>query len=425
MRERANSAWRALIGGMLTTGLFALPASAQDAAPAPTAAPAALPPDGPRPPVALGIGPWRYDSSAGPIDVKVITRQLDHPWALAFLPDGSTLVTERSGRLRIIRNGTLDPVAIAGLPPINPTSIGGLYDIAIDPDFANNRRIYLSYVKPDPQNHDQTTVAVMSAIYDGGMALSDVKDIFVADAWFGARPWPARCCGQGPGWGSWGGRILFGPDGKLFITVGDRNYGEMAQQPDGDFGKILRINPDGSIPADNPFVGQPGWNPQIWTLGHRNPLGLAFHPQTGQLWESEFGPRGGDELNIIEKGQNYGWISVTQGQHYDGTPAQGIREVAGMTDPVIAFGPPSVNPGDLAWYDGAMFPAWQGSLFMPSFTEGLMRITLDAAGKANVAEHLIEDLKQRLRAVSVAPDGSLYVITDEERGTVLRISKRP
>ncbi len=427
--------FRTILAGGVAIGMLGSAAVGQDAAdqdqpdqeapqqtPAPPTAAAALPPDGPRPTVALSPGPWRYETSAGTLDVKIIARQLDHPWAMAFLPDDSILITERPGRLRVIRNGRLDPVAIAGLPPINPTQIGGLYDIALDPDFASNRRIYLSYVKPDEQNHDQTTLAVMSAIYDGGMMLRDVKDVFVADAWYGARPWPQRCCGQGPGYGSWGGRILFGPDGKLYIGVGDRNYGEMVQQTDNDFGKILRINPDGSIPSDNPFVGRAGWNPQIWTLGHRNPLGLTLRPGTDEIWESEFGPRGGDELNIIEKGRNYGWITVTQGQHYNNQPAEGIRGVAGMTDPVIAFGPPSVNPGNPVWYYGTMFPQWRGDLFLPSFTEGLLRIRFDAAGQAEVQEKLIEDLGQRLRAVTMGKDGALYVITDETRGVVLRIS---
>jgi len=382
-------------------------------------------PDGPRPTVALGLGPWSYETSAGKIEVKIFARQLDHPWALAFLPDGSILVTERPGRLRVIRNGVLDPVSITGLPPMNPNSIGGLYDIALDPDFAKNRRIFLSFVKPDEKDHDQTSLAVMSAIYDGGMALKDVHEIFVSEAWLGGKPWPKRCCGQGPAFGSWGGRILFGRDGKLYITSGDRNYGEMAQGHDNDFGKILRINPDGSIPPDNPFIGKAGWNPEIWTLGHRNPLGLTIHPETGQIWETEFGPRGGDELNIIEKGRNYGWIDVTQGQHYNNEPAKGIRDVPGMTDPVLAFGPPSLNPGDPVWYQGSMFPAWRGNLLLPSFNDGLLRITVDKTGQYRVVETLIADLGQRLRAVEVGPDGALFVVTDETQGTLLRISAKP
>lgn len=398
-------------------------ANAQSGAKAADAVPVAkAPQDGPRPPVPLGAGPWSYETSAGEIAVKVFARQLDHPWAMAFLPDGSMLVTERPGRLRVIRDGLLDPVPIAGLPPLNPSSIGGLYDIALDPDFTTNRRIFLSFVKPDEKDHDQTALAVLSAIYDGGMTLKDVREIFVVDAWHGAKPWPKRCCGQGPAFGSWGGRLLFGRDGKLYVASGDRNYGEMAQGHDNDFGKILRLNPDGSIPADNPFVGQQGWNPEIWTLGHRNPLGLALHPRTGAMWETEFGPRGGDELNVIQKGGNYGWITVTQGQHYNGEPAKGIKGVPGMIDPVMAFGPPSINPGTPLWYEGAMFSAWRGDLLLPSFNDGLLRIRFDRDGKPTIAEHLIADLGQRLRAIYAGPNGALYLLTDETQGTILRIS---
>ena len=156
--------------------------------------------------------------------------------------------------------------------------------MALDPDFGNNRRIYLSYVKPSPEDHDHTTLAVLRATWDGGLSLTNVEDIFVADAWHGKAPVPKRCCGQGPASGSFGGRILFGPDGKLYVTSGDRNYGEMVQKPDNHFGKILRLNPDGSVPADNPFVGRAGWKPEIWSTGHRNPLGLTVHPETGELW---------------------------------------------------------------------------------------------------------------------------------------------
>jgi glucose/arabinose dehydrogenase len=396
-------------------------AAAQDAPAQPAAAAEPAPPPFPRA-TPLGQGPWDYDTEAGKIHVEVLARRLDRPWSLAQLPDGTMLVTERPGRLRVIREGKVDPVAIAGLPPINPSGIGGLYDVVLDPDFANNRRIYLSYVKPSEENSDHTTLAVARATWDGGLALADVEDIFVADAWYGAQPWPKRCCGQGPASGSWGGRILFGPDGKLYVTSGDRNYGEMVQDPSNHFGKILRIEPDGSVPADNPFVGREGWKPEIWTTGHRNPLGLTIHPQTGQLWETEFGPRGGDELNLIERGKNYGWIEVTQGQHYNNDPVKGVKDVPGMTDPVLAFGPPSLNPGNIAFYDGAAFPAWRGDLLLPNFTKGLLRIEFDEAGKPGATEELLGDLKQRLRDVRVGPEGELYILTDETEGAILKVT---
>lgn len=412
-----------ILAGIAAIAAIATGASAQDT-PRPAAPPPAAP-AGPPPPTPLGRGPWDFETQAAKLHVDVVAK-LERPWSIAFLPDGGLLVTERNGRLRLIEDGKLDPVAIAGLPPVNPAGIGGLYDVILDPDFTGNRRIYVSYVKPDPENHDQTTLAVLRATYDGTAQLKDVEDIYVADAWYGARPWPKRCCGQGPATGSWGGRILFGPDGKLYVASGDRNYGEMVQVHDNDFGKILRLDPDGSVPSDNPFVGQKGWNPAIWTLGHRNPLGLTFDTR-GRLWETEFGPRGGDELNLVEKGRNYGWIDVTQGKHYNGEEAKGTEGVAGMTDPVISFSYPtgstSLNPGNPAWYDGAMFPAWRGDLLLPSFTRGLLRIQFDKAGSPGEIEELLGDMKQRLRDAHVAPDGSLYILTDEIDGAVLRITK--
>ena len=392
------------------------PAWAQDA---PAATPPAPPPGFMRS-EPLGAGPWDFDTAEGKVHAEVVAR-LERPWSLAFLPGGGMLVTERAGRLRVIRDGQLDPVAIAGLPPINPAGIGGLYDVVLDPDFAATRRIYLSYVKPSPDDHGHTTLAVARATWDGGMELAELEDIFVADAWYGKQPWPQRCCGQGPAFGSWGGRILFGPDGKLYVASGDRNYGEMVQDPDNHFGKILRLNPDGSVPADNPFVGRAGWKPEIWSTGHRNPLGLTLHPETGEMWETEFGPRGGDELNFISRGNNYGWIDVTQGHHYNNEPAKGVKEVEGMTDPVIAFGPPSLNPGNPAWYAGALFPAWQGDLLLPSFTKGVLRIDF-ADGVPGDTEELLTGLKQRWRDARVAPDGSVYLLTDEAQGAVLRLT---
>lgn len=396
----------------LAIGCASAPALAQDA-------PAAPPPGFMRS-EPLGAGPWDFETSTGKVHVEVVAR-LERPWSLAFVPGGDMLVTERKGRLRVIRGGQLDPVAIAGLPPINPSGIGGLYDIALDPEFATNRRIYLSYVKPSPEDHGHTTLAVLRATWDGGMRLEDVEDVFVADAWYGKQPWPKRCCGQGPAFGSWGGRILFGPDGKLYVTSGDRNYGEMVQDPSNHFGKILRINPDGSVPADNPFVGREGWKPEIWTTGHRNPLGLTLHPETGEIWGTEFGPRGGDELNLVRKGANYGWIEVTQGQHYNGEPTGGVKDVEGMTDPVISFGPPSLNPGNPAWYEGDLFPGWRGDLLLPSFTKGLLRIEFEG-GKPGPTEELLSDLKQRWRDARVAPDGSVYLLSDEQAGAVLRLT---
>ena len=406
-----------------TLGLTLANAAAAQNAPAPAAQPAAArPAAGPPRTTPLAAGPFDYDSSAGKIHVEVVARRLDHPWALAQLPDGTLLVTERAGRLRIVRDGKLDPVAVAGLPPINPSGIGGLYDVVLDPDFAKNHFIYLSYVKPSEKDSDQTTLAVLRATWDGTHVLKNAKDIFVADAWYGAQPWPKRCCGQGPASGSWGGRILFGRDGKLYVTSGDRNYGEMVQKPDNDFDKIMRINADGTIPKDNPFVGKKGWKPEIWTTGHRNPLGLTIDPETGQMWETEFGPHGGDEVNLITRGANYGWIDVTQGQHYNNEPAKGVKNVPGMTDPVLTYLPNSLNPGNPLFYDGAAFPNWKGDLLLPSFTKGLLRYDTQGGKPVGDPEYLLGDLKQRLRDIKAGPDGALYVTTDETDGAVLKIT---
>ena len=282
----------------------------------------------------LGAGPWDFATDKGRIHVEVVARGLKRPWGMAFLPDGGMLVTERAGALRLVdANGKLDPEPITGLPDIYAVGIAGLMDIALHPDFANNHLIYLAYSKPDPKDKQNATLAVLQAKYDGGHALSDVKDIYVANAWYGTMPVPPKCCGQGPTFGSFGGRLQFDKQGHLFVTSGDRNYGEMVQDPSNDFGKILRLNDDGSVPSDNPWVGKAGYAPEVWSTGHRNPLGLTIDPATGTMWETEFGPRGGDELNRIVKGGNYGWILVTQGFHYNGTPGSRDQERARLYRP--------------------------------------------------------------------------------------------
>ena len=400
------------------------PAAPAIGAPAAPAAPAApTPPPALRgPPLSppLGDGPWDLATDKVRVHVVVVAKGLDHPWGLAFLPDGTMLVTERGGRLRAIRRGALDPAPIAGLPDILPGGLGGLMDIALHPKFAQNHLIYFTYTKPGAEVRAQSTVAVARARWDGGGALSDVRDVFVADAWYGAPPIPKRCCGQGPATGSFGSRIVFDRKGFLFMTSGDRNYGEKVQDPSNDFGKILRLHDDGSIPRDNPFVGKPGYRPEIWTTGHRNPEGLTFHPKTGALWESEFGPRGGDEVNLIQKGKNYGWIDVTQGQHYNGEPAKGVKNVPGMEDPVLMWAP-SINPGNLLFYYGDRFPAWKGDLLMATMTRSVLRASFDAQGRPTGQERMLTELKQRLRDIRVGPDGLIYLLTDETDGAVLRI----
>jgi len=334
------------------------------------------------------------------------------------------LVTERPGRLRVVRkNGALDPTPIGGLPKIRAAVIGGLLDVALHPQFARNRLVYFSYSKPDAQNEALATTAVARGKWDGGSTLTEVKDIFVADSWYSGEIAGKnnRCCGQGPADGSYGSRIVFDKNGFLFITIGDRNWGEKAQDPSSHMGKIVRVRDDGSIPKDNPFVGKEGYKPDLWTIGHRNPLGLTIHPVTGELWETEFGPRGGDEVNKIEKGKNYGWILVTEGEHYNGEPTKlGKHGVAGMVDPVL-FWVPSINPGNLAFYEAKKFPDWRGDMLMATMTRSLVRATFDKSGKPTGQEKMLTELGQRLRDVRVGPDGLVYLLTDETGGAMLRI----
>lgn len=432
-------AWMGLLAGVALAAVAGV-ASAQNApqpAPGngpPAGAPAAQRPAGPPATPTLGDGPWDTQGWDAKIHVEVVSKGLDHPWGLAFLPDGGMLVTERPGRLRLIRNGVLDPEPIKGLLPVYATGIAGLTDIVLDPNFASNHYVYLAYSKAAPDTPPgtnpgqvQATLAVMRGKWDGAHQLTEVKDIFVADAWYGKPPLPPKCCGQGPASGSFGGRLAIGGDGKLYVTSGDRNFGEMVQDPSNHFGKILRLNLDGSVPRDNPFVGKAGYKPEIWSTGHRNQLGLFFDAPTGRMWESEFGPRGGDEINLITKGGNYGWIDVTQGNHYNSEPPKkGVRGVKGYIDPVWAF-TPSGNPGNVAIYRGKLFPQWQGDLLLPNMSRppALLRMKLDPEGHVVASESLLLNLNQRLRDVRVAPDGAIYVLTDETAGAVLKITPAP
>ena len=407
----------------LTVAALALaagPALAQDA---PAAAPAPARAGGPPPATALGAGPWDYQTGEGRIHVEVVARGLVNPWSMAWTPDGDMLVTERPGRLRVIRDGVLDPAPIGGLPQMYTLGIAGLTDIALHPDFATNRMIYFAYSGNNPANANEQALMVARARWDGGASVTGWEVIFTAAPWYGPQTQPERCCGQGPSFGSFGGRIMFDADGYLFITSGDRNYGEMVADTSSHFGKILRLNDDGSVPAGNPWVGREGHAPEVWSTGHRNPLGLAYNPFTGEIWESEFGPRGGDEVNRIVRGGDYGWMGVTQGFHYNGAQQEFIRNRPGKIDPVLVFGPPSLNPGNLSFYDGDLFPGWRGDLFLASFTQGLLRYNTDATGMpVGQPEHMLRDLGQRWRDVRTGPDGALYLLTDMADGALLKVT---
>jgi glucose/arabinose dehydrogenase len=345
---------------------------------------------------------------------------LERPFSLAFLPDGSMLVTERAGRLRIVRNSVLDPEQITGIPPVLDSRLKGLQDIALHPRFAENKLVYFTYYKPKPGEKDVATATLARGRFDGHHALTDVRDLFVSDAWC-ATPSAAR--------------IAFAPDGKVFLSVGVPIRGpagtaqpDDSQLPGSDAGKVLRLNDDGAIPPDNPFVGKPGYKPEIYALGIRNILGMVIHPQTGELWTHENGPMGGDEINIIKAGRNYGWPTISYGRAYNGDltgdnsgPTTELHQMPGMEEPFL-FWVPSIAPSGLAFYTGDKFEGWKGNIFVGAMRATMLqRIGLNAKGMPILRENLLTDLKQRIRDVRQGPDGLLYLLTDETAGALLRI----
>jgi glucose/arabinose dehydrogenase len=337
------------------------------------------------------------------IRVRVLTRGLEKPWSLAFLPDGSMLITERPGRVRLFRDGKLVPEPIAGVPAVRFNLIGGLSDIKLHPDFARNHYVYLTYDKPIGDKDAVLTVA--RAVFDGH-ALKNLKEIFTAE---GATN---------------GSRLLFTPDGKLHVSV----YGEsreVAQDPMDLAGKTLRLNDDGTVPKDNPFAGRAGYRPEIYTMGHRSPEGMVWHD--GKIWEVEMGPNGGDEVNILEPGGNYGWPYVSMGRSYPGPYQRDKFHLDGMIDPIV-FWVPSISTTGMAFYTGDKLPAWKGNLFVGGVRYGeipgtgsLSRIVFNDKMEELRRESLLTDLHQRIRDVRQGPDELLYVLTDETDGAMLRI----
>jgi glucose/arabinose dehydrogenase len=337
--------------------------------------------------------------------VVEIAKGLDHPWSMAFLPDGSMLVTERVGRLRLIRGGSLLAQPIAGVPAVHTGSQAGLFDVVLHPNFAQNNLVYLTYAA-GTKAANGTQVA--RARFDGA-ALQDLQVIFKA--------MPLKDTDN-----HYGGRMAFLPDGTFALTIGEGfEYREKAQDLSTDLGKIVRLNEDGSVPQDNPFVGQASVRPEIYTWGHRNPQGLFFDAQSGRLYETEHGPRGGDELNIIVAHRNYGWPVITYGMDYSGAYVSPYTQRAGLEQPVI-YWTPSIAPSGLTMYRGDKFPAWRGDLFVGALAfKHLRRIHLDEHGNVVDQEELLNDLHWRIRDVRAAPDGYLYVCTDESDGRVLRL----
>ena len=353
---------------------------------------------------APGDAPRRFDSQHGPVEVSTVAVGLEHPWGLAFLPDGRLLVTERPGRLRLVSpDGTLS-APLAGVPEVYARGQGGLLDVALDPDFAGTGWVYLSYAEPG-EGGGGTAVA-RGKLSEAG--LEQVEVIF--------RQAPKLDTGH-----HFGSRLVFARDGRLFVTAGDRGQMERAQNLDEGQGKIFRIERDGGIPDDNPFVGREDAQAAIWSWGHRNVQGAALHPQTGALWQTEHGARGGDELNIPAAGRNYGWPVVTLGVNYNGTPVgEGLREAPGMEQPVHSW-TPSIAPSGLAFYTADRFPAWQGSLFVGALAhQKLVRLSLEGE-RVTGEEVLLEGLGERIRDVRQGPDGYLYLVTDAARGQVLRV----
>jgi glucose/arabinose dehydrogenase len=357
--------------------------------------------------IATPAGAQTFPSSAGELRVETIAKGLSHPWGLQFLPDGRMIVTERPGNIRIVaRDGTLSP-PLKNVPAVRAGGQAGLLDIALDRDFAQNRTLYFCF------NYERGgNAAVARAHLADDTAFDDVKIIFRQ---------------QGPGGGNnHGCRIAQSPnnapDRNLFVTLGD-HFGprDEAQNLAVDNGKIVRIGPDGQIPKDNPFVDRKGARPEIWSYGHRNPQGLAFNPFNGELWEQEHGPRGGDEVNIIRKGANYGWPVIGYGIDYDGSKIHESTHKAGMEQP-IKYWVPSIAPSGMAFYTADLMPKWKGSLFVGALkAEVLVRLSLEGE-KVTGEERLLHDLGERIRDVRQGPDGALYLLTDASNGRILRVA---
>ena len=357
----------------------------------------------------LGAGPFVFDTAEQPkIRVTVVARGLSHPWAIAFLPDGAMLIPERSGQLRIVRNGVLDPTPVAGVPRVRTDGNGGLMDVAIHPQFAENQLVYLTYTKP--VENGKGTPALARGRLDGH-ALVDVRDLIVPDAYEGN--------------GGLNGRVVFSRDGMVYFSTGG-NIGKVAQDPMSLRGKILRLRDDGTVPPDNPFVNRAGYRPEIYTLGHRNTLALIVHPQTGEIWQSENGPNGGDEINIIKPGRNYGWPVVSFGRDYPGPRISEHPTQEGMESPLVVW-LPQIAAAGMTVYTGDRFPAWKGNVFVGSMRVGgiagtghLERIVFNAKSEELRRESMLNELRQRIREVRQGPDGLLYLLTDEDDGVLLR-----
>ncbi|MBX2864698.1 MAG: PQQ-dependent sugar dehydrogenase [Leptolyngbyaceae cyanobacterium MAG.088] len=350
-------------------------------------------------------------SSSG-FQLVTLLENLEHPWGFAWLPTGNLLITERPGRLRIVRNGVLDPTPIAGIPDIFAESQGGLLDVVVHPRFANNRLVYLTYSHGvDSENRTRVARARFN-----GKSLINWQVIFEVSQ--------TKDGGQ-----HFGSRLLWLPDGTLLVSIGDGGnppielegalIREQAQNLESHLGKVIRLNADGSIPVNNPFINDSAAVPEVWSYGHRNIQGLALDPIKNQVWATEHGAKGGDEVNLIAAGENYGWPLATHSQEYSGGPISPDTSLPGMIDPKVIW-TPSIAPSGLTVYTGEDFPEWQGNLFAGGLvSQDLRRIEVDDSGNVVSEESLL--IGQRVREVQQGPDGLLYVLTDESNGQLLRL----
>jgi aldose sugar dehydrogenase len=358
----------------------------------------------------LGDGPFIFDTAEQhKIKVTVITKALTSPFGIAFLPGGNILVSERGGKLRIVRDGVLDPQPIGGVPKVNARANAGLYDFVLHPQYAQNHWIYFAFSKPGEGNLSATVLARAKL---QGNSLTQVQELYSTE----------------PGTNIGGSRLAFALDGKILMTTPAAGDVGKAQDPMSAYGKILRLNDDGTIPRDNPFVGKQGYRPEIYTLGHRDQLGLVVH-SSGTIFNAEHGPNGGDEVNLLKPGANYGWPVISFGRQYDGSRIPPYKE--GMEIPQIVW-VPSIGPSGLMFYTGDKFPAWKNNLFVGSARYGeirgfghLERVVLNDKFEDIRRERLLDDLHQRFRDVRQGPDGNIYALTDQEVGALLKIEPAP
>ena len=341
-------------------------------------------------------------TDAGAVKVVTLQKNLNHPWGMAFLPDGRLLFTERAGQLRVLNNDSTLSDPLEGVPKVFNQGQGGLLDVALDPDFASNQRVYLSFAEPGEDSTASTALGYGTLRDD---RLEDFTVIF--------RQEP-----KVPGPNHFGGRVVFAPDGNLFLTLGERFKFDPAQDLSSHLGTVVRLKPDGSVPEDNPFVGQADAKNEIWSYGHRNTESAAIDPATQKLWIVEMGPMGGDELNQPAAGKNYGWPVVSWGKNYDGTDIPNPPTHPEFADAAIHW-TPTISPSGMIFYTGNMFPAWQQSALIGGLTaSGLVRVQVDGE-QAEEVERI--PLAARVRDVAQAPDGSIYVLTDEKNGKILRL----